>query len=128
MRLAATAAALLVCAWFGLGVVQSVSADAAADSLTRHPDPNPEQAAEIERHLDRAGFLNPDEKVRLMRAQLAVQLGDYQRAQELLEAVVAEHPDDLEAWATLAFATAGRDPEVHARARAAIRRLSPPVR
>ena len=126
MRLAALGA-LLVCAWFVLGVVQAASTDAAREELTGEGWPDGARAARVEDRLDRAAPLNPDTTVEKLRAQLAGRQGDRALSQRLLEAVVREHPDDIDAWARLLVATTGRDEAATARARAAMRRLSPPV-
>jgi predicted Zn-dependent protease len=126
MRFAALGA-LLVCAWFVLGVVQASSTDAAREELNGEGWPDAARAARVDQRLDRAAALNPDTTVEKLRAQLAGRQGDRALAQRILEAVVREHPDDIDAWARLLVATNGRDETANARARAAIRRLSPPV-
>ena len=117
-RLAALGA-VLVAAWFALGVVQATGTSAAQDALDRRDDASGA--------LDRAAVLNPDQTVDVLRAQQAANAGDLPQAQRILERVVDAHPDDLEAWFRLALATREREPAVAQRAAAAARRLSPPV-
>ena len=77
--------------------------------------------------LDRAGRLNPDRGVDLLRARLALQRGDAAGATRTALRVVRAEPANLEAWGVIALVNERRAPALAARARAALRRLSPPV-
>lgn len=128
MRLAGAAVALVVAAWFGLSAYQAHYADAARARIGRLPNPTAAQTAQITRDLDRAATLNPDRGVTLLRARAAFQQPDLPRSYRLIAAVTRAEPDNVEAWALLAFATINHHVDaLHRRAEAEVRRLSPPV-
>ena len=125
MRAAAALAAIVVAAWFGLGVRQAASTEHAQRLLDTHLTLTAAQAARAGTLLDRAGTLNPDGRVEVLRAQLAAETGRQDRARAILGRLVRDHPDDAEAWLRLSLLTSGR---AHEQARAQVLRLSPPVR
>ena len=127
IRVVTIAAALAVAAWFALGVSQSTGANAARDRLADLGRPSAAAAQRTSDLLDRAGRLNPDRGVDLLRARLALQRGDAAGATRTALRVVRAEPANLEAWGVIALVNERRDPALAARARAALRRLSPPV-
>jgi predicted Zn-dependent protease len=129
IRALGAAAAVIVAAWFALGAYQAVNQADARDEIARLPAPTAAQTREIKRRLDRADTLNPDRGVTILRARAALQEPDLPRAVQLLQGVVRDEPENLEAWSLLAFATLDQPGEkaLHDRAEAAQRRLSPPV-
>jgi hypothetical protein len=126
-RAAAVAAALLVAAWFGLGVRQAQATKDADAILTTDRTPPPGELRRAADLIGRAATLNPDRAVDLLRARLSLARGDRADARRRYEAVVRDQPDDIEAWTQLAFLTARSDPAAFRRAVTQIRRLSPRV-
>lgn len=126
-RAAAVAAALLVAAWFAVGVRQADGVSEARERLQAVEAPSPAEARRTAAALDRAGALNPDTAVDVLRARFALQQGRRDDARRLLLRVVDREPENLEAWAAVAIVFEGTDPALAARARDALRRLSPPV-
>ena len=126
-RAAAIAGALVVCAFFALGIRQTTSHEQADRRMSSPERPSSAAAARTETLLDHAATLNPDRRVDLGRALLALQSGHPQSARRIIERVVADEPDNIEAWTRLAFATAGTDPAASKRAAAQVLRLAPRV-
>lgn len=102
--------ALVVCAWFGLGVVQSRDVDRAAAIVGGSGRLTPAEAQQARSLLSRAGTLNPDRQVDLLRAQLEVREGDPAAARAILFRVLADEPLNINAWVALARASQG-DPQ-----------------
>jgi len=119
-RAGAVVAALVVAAWFGLGVRQAAGTDAARADVSRLERPTAAQARATRDALDRAGTLNPDLGVEVLRARFALQEGRRADARRILEDVVRREPDGLDGWAALAVVFGDE------RAKAELRRLSPP--
>ena len=127
VRVLAVAVALVVAAWFAVGVRQAASVDAAQAEIGKLPDPTPDRLQRIERRLDRAEWLDVGQAVEIVRARAVLQQLDLPRGRRLLLRVLAAEPENVEAWALLSFATLDDAPRLHERALAALRRLSPPV-
>jgi predicted Zn-dependent protease len=121
------AIALVVAAWFGLGIRQAGDTRDAAAIVSRLEALSPAQSAHAADLLDAAGTLNPDRHVEVLRAELALHHRDVPRARRLLEGVVADEPENIEAWALLAEALRRSDAAAARRAQAQVRRLAPPV-
>jgi predicted Zn-dependent protease len=126
-RIAAVVGALIVCAWFGLGIRQQSSFDEAKRRVSTFERPSAAEATRTATLLDRAQTLTPDRRVDLLRAQLALQQDRPAQARRLIERVLAKEPDNVEAWTRLAFATAASDPEASKLAAAQVLRLAPRV-
>jgi hypothetical protein len=127
VRLAGVALALLVCAWFALGLRQTTATNAARSRLSVLSAPTPAAARATGRLLDRAAWLNPDRGVAILRADLALAQGRAAAGRGELLHVVRSEPDNVTAWGTIAVAFARTDPPLATRARRELRRLSPPV-
>jgi hypothetical protein len=125
-RLALLAVAVLAVIAFALAVRQETAEQEAYRLLFRAPPSTPDRIERAARERDRAAPLNPGTRVAQLRAPLAAFEGDPERARRLLQDVVRREPDNIEAWASLAFALGGR-PAAQRRAQAQVRRLSPPV-
>jgi hypothetical protein len=126
-RLAVFAAAIVVCAWFILGVVQThdqARATALIDESTR---PSAALTANILRLLDGAGTLNPDRDVALLRAQAQTRAGDGGAALRTAEGVVRDEPQNIDAWVVLGFAAQSVHPGLARLAREKELELAPPV-
>jgi hypothetical protein len=116
--------AIVVCAWFALGIRQAREINEATNVITQSgtiPAPNLHSAASL---LSSAGTLNPDLEVDVLRARLAVEQRDPKRAEQILKATVRKEPMNLEAWVWLAGVSLIDPPEAHI-ALAQIRRLDP---
>jgi predicted Zn-dependent protease len=103
-RVTGATAAIVIAAWFALGAYQShevarATASAARGHLTAA------QARSADAALDGAATLNPDRAVDVLRARVALAAGQTARARRILNAVVADEPQDLEAWIALARAS-----------------------
>lgn len=122
MRAAAFATALLVAAFFGLAVRQSTAVEAATQRIDGLR--NDTRTAAL---IDRAGQLNPDSEVDILRARLAVAHGQLARARRILLAVVRREPDNVTAWRFIQFAISPIDPALGRRARREFDRLVPRV-
>jgi predicted Zn-dependent protease len=120
----ALVAALLV-AWSGvLWRGDRIGSDA-SDRLIRNADlPEAAFAHEMQRLRD-AELLDPSTRWPVARAGALYQRGRFEQAARVLEDVLEEEPDNLEAWLYLREVAQGRDPVREAEARAAIRRLNP---
>ena len=125
VRIAAVIAALVVAAWFAVGVRQATSTGDAQHLLGGRT--TAAEQARTATLLDHAAVLNPDSGVDLLRARLDLAHGDRGTAVRRFEAVTRREPDNIEAWTQLAFATARTDRPAFRRAVAQVRRLSPAV-
>jgi predicted Zn-dependent protease len=97
-RALAAAAAIVVCAWFALGIRQAHDTDAATAIVSGSAKLTAAQARRADSLLDGASTLNPDRQVDVLRAQVATKLGLKQRAEQILRPVVRGEPDNIVAW------------------------------
>jgi predicted Zn-dependent protease len=81
-------------------------------------------AHEMERLRD-AELLDPSTRWAVARAGALYQRGRLEASARVLEDVLEEEPENLEAWLYLREVVRGRDPAREAQARAAIRELNP---
>lgn len=121
-RAAAMVAALLVAAFFVLGIFQSRSFQQAKERLDT--DRNDARAGRL---LDRADILNPDTEVDIARARLAVARGDLDGGERILLDVVEREPQNARAWGTIELVFAQADPALARRAARTFDRLVPTV-
>lgn len=126
-RVALGLLALAACAWFALGLRQEAAVREARAVIAPLQRPAPADARRADTALDRAGTLNPDTGVDLLRAQLAMDQGRRVRARRILERVLAREPENIRAWAQFAFTVGPADRAAFRRARARIRALAPRV-
>lgn len=127
--------ALLIAAWCAIGLRSARLEESGTEISARYAlaglaGARPDAAARRElttaaRDLERAAWLNPDQRPRVYRASALFLLGETERAAELGREVVAEEPDNLEAWTLIAYASRGRAPDLAAEANRAIGRLNP---
>jgi predicted Zn-dependent protease len=106
-RIGLAVAALLVSAWFALGVYQSRAVSQATSAASGRGRLTAAQARRADGLLHDAATLNPDQAVDLLRAQVAIAGGDATGARRILHGVVAREPQDLDAWIALARASTG---------------------
>ena len=83
---------------------------------------------DAQRLLQADRLLNPDHRPDLFEGVILGRRGDFPGAIRAIRRVTAAEPENIEAWGLLASAAQRTDPALAARARAAARRLSPPVR
>lgn len=104
-RIALAAAALLVAAWFALGVYESRAISQATSVAAGRGPVTAAEARRADRLLHDAATLNPDRAVDVLRAQVAIARGDTAHARQILNGVVRREPQDLDAWIALANAS-----------------------
>lgn len=120
------AAALIVAAWFALGVRQSHDLNIATGIISGSGPLAPAQAQRAAALLERAGQLNPDTSVDVARSQLALRQGDVARARAVARDVTRSEPQNIQGWLTYATASA-HDPRGFALAISHLEQLAPPV-
>ncbi len=118
--------ALVMAAWFALGIRQAQDPNRASAIVTPGGRLTASQARQASNLLDAAGFLNPDRAVTVLRAELRADQGDLSGARRILKGVVRTEPQNLAAWLALARSSAGDLRDFYAAAYA-IRHLVPPV-
>jgi predicted Zn-dependent protease len=119
-----TCVALVVCAWFAIGVRQAHDLNQATAIVDQSNQPTKAQIAHAGSLLNAAAFLNPDSEVKLVRAELELGDSDIAQGRRIVEGVVREEPQNLEAWYLLAQDAGGR--KLLFRALAQINKLDPP--
>jgi predicted Zn-dependent protease len=123
-RAATLLLALVVCAWFALGIRQAHETAKATDVIASSSSLTSRQLDEVQSWLDSAGTLNPDHSVDILRAQALIKVGRAGTAERLMEHLTRSEPLNLEAWIWLGGAALG-DPAVALRAIAHIDTLDP---
>lgn len=126
-RIAAGLLGLLATAWFALGIYQSHAVSQATSIAAGRGGLTAAQERHADDLLHDAATLNPDQAVDVARARVALARGDAARSRQILSAVVAREPQDLDAWIALARASGGGSRQrrialVH------ILRLAPPAK
>ncbi|HWJ50969.1 MAG TPA: hypothetical protein VNR42_08115 [Solirubrobacteraceae bacterium] len=125
LRVALGIVALVVCAWFELGIRQAHDTAAATAIVTAHPQTaSAAQTRKVESLLHAAGQLNPDVEVDLLRGRIVLAGGDPAGARRIIAAVTRAEPRNLEAWLTLASASTDSRPSF-LNALEHVRRLEP---
>ena len=120
------AAALVVGAWFALGIRQSHDLNVATDIVSAPARLSPARARQAAALLHGAGQLNPDTSVALARSALALRQGDSARARTIALSVVRSEPQNIDAWLAYGSASA-HDPRAFAVALRHLDALAPPV-
>jgi hypothetical protein len=127
LRWALLATAVVVCAWFALGAVQTHDQDRATTLLDRFSTPTPALTAQILSLLSTAGTLNPDRNVELLRSQALTRAGRNAAGIAAALRVTRAEPQNVDAWVVLGFAAQRTDPALARLARAEELKLAPPV-
>jgi hypothetical protein len=127
LRLSVLALAVVACAWFAVGIVQTRDQTQAETLLHRFATPTPATTANIMSLLGSAGILNPDRNIALDRSQAQTRAGRPQAGVATAESVVSAEPQNVTAWLVLGFAAGRVDPGLAGRARAKVMQLAPPV-
>ncbi|MGH2892063.1 MAG: hypothetical protein ACRDPM_02175 [Solirubrobacteraceae bacterium] len=123
-RLAGLLVAIVVSAWFALGIHQAHEVAHATSVIEGSPTLTLTKARAIDSWLGSARTLNPDKQLDILRARAAVEAGQVHLAQRILERVVRAEPSNLGGWTWLAGAALGNPPVAH-RAVAQIDKLDP---
>jgi hypothetical protein len=126
VRVLAGLGAVLICAWFAIGIRQANDLSQATALVSASSRPSPEQAQRAVSLLRSAGGLNPDRMVDIVRAQLDIAEGRLQSARSTLLRVVDAEPENVVAWVTLARAAVGA-PRLFYSAAIHVQELAPPV-
>lgn len=127
IRAAIVLLALVAVAWLGAGIAASRAQDDLARlvAATAQPDEaDLTRAADLRRKAER---WVPGRRPSLLEATLRLKADDRAEAARLLDDVVADEPENAEAWLLLAQASEDRDPEREAQARERVRALAPDV-
>ena len=127
LRLAVSSLAVVVCVWFGLGVVQARDETRATALIDRPGTLSAALTAKVLRLLDSAGTLNPDRDIDILRAQAQTRTGDSAAALRTAQRVVRDEPQNVDAWIVLGFAARRLDPGMASLAREQELKLAPPV-
>jgi hypothetical protein len=127
LRLSVLALAVVACAWFAVGVIQSHDQTEAEALLQRVGTPTPATTASIMSLLSTAGTVNPDRNIELDRSQAQSRAGQAQAGVATAERVATAEPQNVNAWLVLGFAAGRVEPGLARRARAKVMQLAPPV-
>jgi hypothetical protein len=125
IRTAIAVVALVVAAWFALGVRQARDTDHVAAAILALPRLSQAQANWLDSILAGAAFLNPDRQIDLLRSAVALASGHQPRAQRIAAGVTRAEPLNLQAWTQLARTSHGASA---IRALKQVAALAPPVR
>lgn len=125
-RAGAAVLAIVVCAWFALGVRAFRDQDSVIASLAGRGPVSAAQARADRASLAEAATLNPDQGVDLLRAQLESRAGDSRAALRLASQVSRHEPENINAWLLIAV-VAHRNSAAYRSAAAHVRLLAPPV-
>jgi hypothetical protein len=124
-RVVLVALSVAVIAWCGVRLIGTgAQADLDRIAFGAGFPSTPERVDDL---VTGASRLTPDPRPRMYRAAIAIRADDLAAATRELRAVVADEPENLEAWSLLARAADGVDPVLAARAAARARELAPPV-
>ena len=123
MRILLIAVALTAGAWLAVQARAARAEQELTGIAFEHRDP-----ADAQRLLEADRLLNPDRRPDLFEGVILGRKSDFRGAVAAFERVTNAEPENIEAWGLLASAADRVDPQLAARARAAARRLSPPVR
>jgi predicted Zn-dependent protease len=107
VRVAILAVAVLLAAWFGLGVRQARDVAQATAIVSGSTPLTAAQARHASDLLHAAAFLNPDRQVDVLRARVDLGRGNEPGARAILKRVVSQERSYLEAWIWLARASVG---------------------
>jgi predicted Zn-dependent protease len=97
--------ALVLCAWFALGIRQARDTSQATSILSNRNGVSGAQAAHAGSLLSAAKMLNPDAQVDLLRGRVALAENDRPVAVRIVEDVTRREPMNLQAWLLFAETT-----------------------
>jgi predicted Zn-dependent protease len=110
-RPVALVAALVVCAWFVIGIRQAQDLNVATSILAAGQAAPAHELTIAAEALRSAKFLNPDQNVNILRGRLAIARGQDRQAQQILGAVTRKEPLNLEGWIWFTGANLGNKRE-----------------
>jgi predicted Zn-dependent protease len=99
--------ALVVCAWFALGIREAHEVTVATQIVSSARAPTSAALRSAAGELSSAAFLDPDRTVDILRGRVAIKQGRIADARRILSAVTREEPRDLEAWIWFTGASLG---------------------
>jgi hypothetical protein len=101
-RAAILGLAVVVCAWFAVGIRQAHDIDQATSIITGAKLPTPAQAEHAQSLLTSAGWLYPGTEVDILKGRLAIEKGQRPLAQRIERSVTRTEPMNLNGWVWLA--------------------------
>lgn len=104
-RAAAVMLALVLCAWFAVGIRQAHETGAAARIVNSSGPVTAADAAHARSLLSAAAILNPDAQVDLLRGTLALRQGNLADGARIATDVIRSEPMNVQAWLLLAEAS-----------------------
>jgi hypothetical protein len=128
IRLGLLTVAVIVCAWFALGIRASHDAGVVSAILQAHNNPTPAEAAKARSALGDAEVLNPDQNLQILRAQIEFHSGNVAAGISIAKSVVKREPLNVSAWLVLELFTRQADPALNRLAQERVSQLVPPVR
>jgi predicted Zn-dependent protease len=127
VRAAIVLIAIAAAAWLGAGIQASRAQDDLARLVATTAEPDEADLARArELRSDAERYLS-GRRATLLEATLLLRADERAQAARLLEDLVADEPENAEAWLLLAQASEDRDPEREAQARERVRALAPDV-
>jgi hypothetical protein len=128
IRLGLLTVAVIVCAWFALGIRASHDSGVATGLLQAHNNLTAAEAARARSEIANAEALNPDQNLEILRAQVAFHSGNVAAAISIAKTIVKREPLNVSAWVVLELFTDHVDPALNRLAQQRVLELVPPVR
>ena len=126
MRISAAVVAVIVAAWFVIGVRQAHGINGATAIVAGSSTLNASEVRRADALLNETKLLNPDQQVRILRGAVSLRGGDPVAAQRIFQSITRTEPKNLDAWLWLARSS-GRNRQLFTRALDQVRRLEPLV-
>jgi lipopolysaccharide biosynthesis regulator YciM len=104
-RLLVAGSALVLCAWFALGIRQAHDTTAATAIINQNANVSAVAAAHAGSLLDRAATLNPAVQITILRSQLALRRNEYRRAIAIARQATRQEPSNVATWLAVAVAS-----------------------
>jgi hypothetical protein len=127
IRVGLLTAAVLICAWFALGIRATHDEAAATTILQQHNRPNASEAAQARSAIAAAEVLNPDQNLEILRGQIAFHTGNVAAALTIAKAIVTREPQNATAWLLLELFSDRIDPPLNRLAQERVSQLVPPA-
>ncbi len=127
IRIGVVLLAAAAVAWLALSVQSTRAENELSELVAQENVPGPDELARGAELRETAERFVSGRRPSMIEATLRVQGNDRAGAIALLEEVVADEPENGEAWLLLARAAEEPDPELAERAMARVRELAPPV-
>jgi hypothetical protein len=99
--------ALVVCAWFALGIRQAAAQSRAEAIIGARAHATAAQTRRAQQLLSAAATLNPDRQIELDRVQVLLARSQQRAARRIALAVTRAEPQSVAAWVSLARTAAG---------------------